>query len=505
MSGGTMGIMGSGCELRTTLRFYRTFEKATDDLVAASDGKPIETVDFDGPEDPYHPLNWPVRKKVLTTVLYGLTTFSATYASAAYSPANKTVSKLFEVDKGIALLGTSLLLLGFGFGPLIWAPLSEYHGRKWAVVVPCFFAALCSLGTARAQNIETVLATRFLTGFFGSSPITCTGGVFADIWKPTQRGTAIVGYALAVAGGPVFGPIVGGAIVTSGITWRWTEYLTAIIQGVILVLDVLLLDESYASILLVYKARALRKSTGNPAYRAEFESRAVTIREILATYGLRPLQMLCTPICFAVATYASFIYGVFYACLASFPIIFQEERHMNEFIGALPFLALLLGISAGSAVNVASQSYYRKVFHANSDVAVPEARLPPMMIGSFAFAAGLFVLGWTATPRLHWIFPCSGAALMGFGYYTIFQSALNYLIDVFQRWGASAIAANTFFRSTLAAAFPLVVPPLYHALGVGWATSVFGAVAVCLIPIPFVFWTYGAAIRRTGKYTANMG
>lgn len=31
-------------------------------------------VEFDGPDDPYRPLNWGLRKKAVTTVLYGLTT-----------------------------------------------------------------------------------------------------------------------------------------------------------------------------------------------------------------------------------------------------------------------------------------------------------------------------------------------------------------------------------------------------------------------------------------------
>jgi len=30
-----------------------------------------EIVDFDGLDDPYRPLNWPFRKKVITTMLYG--------------------------------------------------------------------------------------------------------------------------------------------------------------------------------------------------------------------------------------------------------------------------------------------------------------------------------------------------------------------------------------------------------------------------------------------------
>lgn len=43
-------------------------------------------VDFDGPDDPYRPINWPFRKKTVTTALYGLTTFGSTWASSVYVP-----------------------------------------------------------------------------------------------------------------------------------------------------------------------------------------------------------------------------------------------------------------------------------------------------------------------------------------------------------------------------------------------------------------------------------
>lgn len=35
---------------------------------------PDVIVDFEGPDDPYRPLNWGFKKKSVTTVLYGLTT-----------------------------------------------------------------------------------------------------------------------------------------------------------------------------------------------------------------------------------------------------------------------------------------------------------------------------------------------------------------------------------------------------------------------------------------------
>jgi len=279
------------------------------------------------------------------------------------------------------------------------------------------------------------------------------------------------------------------------------------LQAFILLLDVIILDESYEPVLLTYKARRLRVESGNWALHAKFEEWTgdVSPKYYLNKFGVRPFQMLLTPICFFVALYASFIFGVFYATLAAFPIIFQEERGWNEVIGGLPFLALLVGILLGSTVVILNQKFYNTRFEAAGNEPVPEARLPSMMFGSVFFAGGLFILGWTADKRIPWIAPFVGTALVGFGFFTIFQSALNYLIDTFQTYGASAIAANTFLRSTLAAVFPLFIDPMYHRLGNGWATSVFGFFAVLLIPIPFVFWVWGPAIRKRGTYTANLG
>lgn len=38
-----------------------------------------------------------------------------------------------------------------------------------------------------------------------------------------------MGYAFAVVGGPTLGPIAGGAIVSSYLRWRWTEYVRYLI------------------------------------------------------------------------------------------------------------------------------------------------------------------------------------------------------------------------------------------------------------------------------------
>lgn len=220
-------------------------------------------------------------------------------------------------------------------------------------------------------------------------------------------------------------------------------------------------------------------------------------------FAIRPFLMLATPICFFISVYASFIFGVFYASLAAFPVIYEEGRGWNKLVGTFPFFPLLVGIALGSVVVAFNQRYYNKKYHASGGKVIPEARLLGMMFGSFFFAAGLFILGWTAE-RDGWIASFAGIALVGYGFFTIFQSALNYLVDAFKTYGASAIAANTFLRSSFTAVFPLFIEPMYHRMGIPWATSVFGFFATILIPIPFVLFVYGEKIRARGRFSKEV-
>lgn len=269
----------------------------------------------------------------------------------------------------------------------------------------------------------------------------------------------------------------------------------------ILTVDVLLLDETYPPILLVYKAQRLRHQTGNWALHAQHEEWDVSFKEMANKYLVRPFELLATPICFSVALYASFVYGIVYLNLSSFPIEFQEERGWNQVVGELPFLAVLVGVFVGAAANLFNQRFYAKRYKANNNRAVPEARLPPMMFGSVFFAAGMFIFGWTSGKNIHWIGPIIGCVCMGLGFFTIFQAALNYLIDTFPSASASAIAANTFLRSVFAGVFPLFTNAMFHNLGINWAATTLGFIAVALIPIPYLFYIYGKRIRARGKWS----
>lgn len=465
---------------------------------------PADIVDFDSPDDPYRPINWPMHKKVSTTLLYGLVTMTATWASSSYSAGIDQIVSEFRVSSEVATLGTTLFLLGFGLGPLLWAPLSEVYGRRPAVLTPMFVAMCFSFGTGAAKDLQTVMITRFFGAFFASAPVTNTGGVLGDLFSPAHRGIAMAGYALAVVGGPTVGPIVSAAVVqVPYLGWRWTEYLTGILQAAVLLFAIVFIDETYPPVLLVVKARRLRHDTGNWALHTKFEEWDVSIVELGRKFLVRPFQLLGTPICFLMALYASFCYGILYMQLGAVPFIFGELRGWGLLQSELPFLAICLGTFTGAAINIFNQIAYNKAYHASGDHAVPEKRLPPMMLGSVLFAGGQFLTAWTADPGhvRPWIAPVLGLYLMGCGFNTIFQAALNYLVDTFQKYAASSVAANTFLRSMFAAGFPLAIGPLYRTVGVGPGQSIFAGFACLLVPVPFVFYVFGKRIRAASKWS----
>jgi hypothetical protein len=211
-------------------------------------------------------------------------------------------------------------------------------------------------------------------------------------------------------------------------------------------------------------------------------------------------MLFTEPMVFCIALYASFCYAILYLTLEVFPIVFEEHRGWGPVVGSLPFLGLFVGVLCAVFINLANQSRYARISDAANGKPVPEGRLLPMAIGAVLFAIGLFWFGWTATPSILWVSPVFAAAFIGAGFNVLFQQCINFLVDTYGLYAASAVSANTFLRSVLAAAFPLVAKPMFHNLGVGPAMSILGAVATVAIPVPFIFMKYGLTLRRMSKF-----
>ncbi|ANB14444.1 Tpo1p [Sugiyamaella lignohabitans] len=452
--------------------------------------------------DKENPQNWSLRKKSLHTAFYGLTTFAAQFNSAVMSPTVPHLMDSFGISREVAILGTSLYVLGIAFGPSVFAPYSEMNGRKMGVMLPFFISLIFTAGTASSDNISAILCTRFFAGFFAGAPVVSSGGVLADIWDPAIRGVALIFYAVFVTAGVTFGSILS-SVVTSGsdTDWRWSCWLIVIIGGVILFFDVILLSETYAPVILAKRASNLRINTHQWAYHAKHDEWKLDLKEFLTLHLLRPFAMFATPIVFCIAMFASFVFGVLYLVITSVPITFQITKGWEGTVATLPMVALFLGLITGSGLNVWSGLRYAKLVRANNNKPLPEQRFPVMMMFGWLMPAGTFIFAWTLRPEIHWIVPMIGIYLLGTGFIVIFQGCLNYLVDTFTRFAASAIAANTFVRSIFGGIFPLFGDTMFINLGVNWGGSLVGFIALALTPIPYIFYLYGEKLRSRNPYS----
>jgi len=118
-----------------------------------------------------------------------------------------------------------------------------------------------------------------------------------------------------------------------------------------------------------------------------------------------------------------------------------------------------------------------------------------------AFAIGQFWFAWSGyKASIHWIVPTLSGLASGFGIMSIFLQCLNYLIDAYLMFAASAIAANTFLRSLCGAIFPLFATYMIEGMGVQWAGTLLGCVALALVPLPVWFYLKGAQLREKSNF-----
>ncbi|KAH8430246.1 MFS transporter [Aspergillus melleus] len=409
--------------------------------------------------------------------------------------------KEFDFGHEVASLGTSLFVLGFAAGPIIWAPASELTGRRWPLTIGTLGFSIFTIADATCKDTQTLMLGRFFAGLFAASPITLVPACLSDLFNATHRGAAIALYTLAMFTGPYTAPFIGGYTVTSYLGWRWALYIPAIVGFFNTLMLVCFARESYAPMVLVEKARLLRRQTGNWAIHATHERLEITIHDLITKTIARPFHLLFTePLAFLVTIYMSFIYGLAYGLLQAYPIVFEQIHGMQGGNSGLPFIGLIIGQMIATGVIMLLQHSYVAKLKANNYVPVPEWRLPPCIAGGIAFSTGLFWFGWTGyTSSIHWMAPTAASVFIGFGIISIFMQCFNYLLDCYLQFAAAAFAANTIMRSLVGAAFPLFSTQLFNSLGVQWAGTLLGCIAALLVPIPFVFLYWGPTLRQRSR------
>ena len=486
----------------TSMDFIRqSMSMFTSKAVVKSNGKLF--FDQDGhlkfaPDDPENPQNYSLTRKCYITAIAISLVMNATFSSSAPSGSLQGVSDDFNISVEAAGLITTLFLLGYCAGPLFWAPLSEFYGRRWIFYISFTLYLAFGFLCAFTPNFAGLLVGRFLTGTAASAALTNAPGILADIWGPTERGNAMILFATMTFVGPALGPVVSGFLQLKK-TWRWTFYVLLWMAGVTELL-LITLPETLPMIALRNKAQSSRRTPGNENVKAPVEASDRSLGSIFKVALTRPWRLLIDPISFFVAIYYAVVYTLLYMLFSIYPIVFQQKRGWNAGVGELPLIGTVIGACLGGlALSINSQIAQKK--SPRNRKAVPEDRLPGAMVGGVMFAVTIFWFAWTAEyDSVHWAVPTVAGTFLAMSILLIFVVFINYIIDSYLMYAASAVAANTVLRSACAAASPLFTQYMFDALGVGGAGSLIGGMGMLLMPIPFVFYKYGAAIRARSKF-----
>lgn len=108
-------------------------------------------------------------------------------------------------NEALASFIVSVYLLGYCFGPLVVAPLSEMYGRLPLYHVCNVLFVIFSIACALAPSLNSLIGFRFLAGLAGCCPMTNGAGTIADVVPREKRGAAMAAWVA----GPLFGPVVG--------------------------------------------------------------------------------------------------------------------------------------------------------------------------------------------------------------------------------------------------------------------------------------------------------
>ncbi|PGH23530.1 hypothetical protein AJ80_02484 [Polytolypa hystricis UAMH7299] len=444
-------------------------ESQSSSSVQVEADKPKESNDVEWSHDPHNPWNWTPRKKLFQVLMLCSMNLLASMATSITSPANAALMDEFNVSRIVAILPLTSYVLAMGFGPIIGGPLSETVGRYPVYVLTIPLGALFGLGAGFTHNFGALCFLRFLSGLCWGPVLAISSGSISDTFAPQVRGPVSAVTVLVPFLGPGLGPVIG-SLVVSRKDWRWTQWTLLFLAG----LSMLLVTLSEETLHPVIKRRLAKK-------RGQSVPKPLPLAARLRTFAIvgliRPIRMLfLEPIVSCICLYIAAEFGTLFSFFAAVPYAFGKVYHFSLEQSGLVFLSIVIGCFIGLiTIFLCEIFHYRKqIPRYPANRIPPEHRLYPAMIGSIVMPIGLFWYAWTVRSTISWASPA--AAIIPFA------------------WG------NLLARYGFAGVFPLFTIQMYEKLGIAWASSLLGFIALVLMPIPWVLFKYGPRIRARSQY-----
>ncbi|TKW50918.1 Dityrosine transporter 1 [Colletotrichum tanaceti] len=316
-----------------------------------------------------------------------------------------------------------------------------------------------------------------LSALAGTAYLVLGSACISDIYKPTERGTALAWFLNGTLIGQSFGPFVGGVIVTFH-SWRALFWFQSALAGLTALLAIAFLPETSHR----RRADELEGLVG---------ARAKVVQVWRWANPFRVLALLLIPKLFGMAA-ASLVWNM-QALLTPIRYVINPRFHLTTPLqSGLFFLAPGCGFFFGTyAGGRWADRTVRLWVVERRGRRVPEDRLRSALVAMGAvIPACIVIYGWAIETEKGGVpLPVVCMFVQGFAQVIAFPSINTYCLDVFKGRSAEVIAGNYFFRYAIAAVGTAVCLPAIESIGVGWFSTItalfvfFSAVAVYFVVI----------------------
>lgn len=360
-----------------------------------------------------------------------------------------------------------------------------------------------------------LIIMRILGGGASASVQAVGAGTIADIWEPAERGRAMGIFYLGPLTGPLFSPIIGGAL-AQGFNWRATMWFLTIYGGVMLLMLVFCLPETLAK---RPPGPTSQPTTSSPENNNNSLLRRVSTAQSLKNTAsllkrllLDPLTILLylrhPPVLISVYS-AAIAFGALFVLNISIQSTFSQPPYSFP---SLPVGLLYLAPSTGYMVASMLGGRWidrimareaRRAARYDADgrlVYLPEDRMREnMWLAGTLYPGALIWYGWTAEKGVHWVVPSIANFAFGVGSMLVFGAVTTMLTEFMPQRSSSGVAINNFVRNIFSCVGGVVAQPLISTMGNGWLCTMIGLFA--WVTGNLAIW----ALRRKGpQWRAEM-
>lgn len=320
-------------------------------------------------------------------------------------------------------------------GTLVFGSRTSDAIRSRNSIAVCMVVSIvCHLVVGLAFNLRTVLAGRYLAGFFASVPIAVAPRAAFDICDSAERATAIVALVLSLSLGPILG-VIGGefALLIPGSNWRWTIW-TAAITSALSVFFALVGSPPTSRPPVRATTQGAQQQPNGQVKNSHLMSKDASARLAAGTGSQRSQGALRSAERIVIGMCGILVYGLLHMLLLVYPMNFEIHRAFPFGISSLPFLAVVAGLMLGG-LRLVRQS---RLGEDKAWITSPEHSLSATASGIYTLSTGLFIFAWTSHRDTSPWPQISSGVLIGYGVRAINRNLWMFPELIFRRsWPSS--------------------------------------------------------------------